>query len=254
MTKLWYPVIDYSICTECGACIAKCSHSAYDKARAPVPVVVHPEKCIDHCHGCGNICPAGAINYVGDETGWVPPNGNAANTEGCFSCSSSEDSGKKVIIDYLYLDLKSCDRCIGTDNVLDDVMLILTPALQIAGYDVIYNKTEIKTEELAKELEFLSSPTIRVNGHDICQSVAENNCGCCSDISGTDVDCRVFEYNGENYEVPPKEMIAESILRAVFGQTENECSCGEYELPENLKEFFKGKQSKSGCSCGGNCC
>ena len=101
---------------------------------------------------------------------------------------------KVVKVEYLYLDLKSCDRCIGTDGVLDEVMTVLAPVLKIAGYEVEYNKVEMITEELASEYSFVSSPTIRVNGKDICQSVSENNCGCCSEISGTDVDCRVFEF------------------------------------------------------------
>jgi len=92
-------------------------------------------------------------------------------------------------------------------------MMVITPGLQLAGYKVEYNKIKIATEELAKKFKFLSSPTIRVNGQDVCVSVKENSCGCCSDISGTDVDCRVFEYNGESYEVPPKEMLAEAILK-----------------------------------------
>ncbi|MPM23133.1 hypothetical protein SDC9_69597 [bioreactor metagenome] len=133
-------------------------------------------------------------------------------------------------------------------------MLTLTPALKLSGFEVVYNKVEIKTAEIAEKYQFLSSPTIRVNGKDICQSVAENSCGCCSEISGTDVDCRVFEYNGETYEVPPKEMLAETILGAAFGQTESGCSCSGYALQENLKAFFEGKAKKPGCSCGGDCC
>lgn len=161
---------------------------------------------------------------------------------------------KKIIVEYLYLDLQTCERCIGTDRILDEVMLTLTPALKLAGFTVEYRKIQMKTAEIAKQYRFLSSPTIRVNGRDICQSVAENSCGCCSDISGADVDCRVFEYNGENFEVPPKEMLAEAILRTVFGQAEADCSGEDYELPENLRDFFDGKESKSSCSCGDNCC
>ena len=164
------------------------------------------------------------------------------------------DPVKKIIVEYLYLDLQTCERCIGTDRILDEVMLILTPALKLAGFTVEYQKIEMKTAEIAKQYRFLSSPTIRVNGQDICQSVAENSCGCCTDISGADVDCRVFEYNGETFEVPPKEMLAEAILRTVFGQAEAGCSGEGYELPENLKDFFDGKKNKSSCSCGGNCC
>lgn len=172
----------------------------------------------------------------------------------CSSSSGSDSIEKKVVVEYLYLDNQTCERCIGTDNILDEVMLVLTPSLKLAGYEVEYKKAEMKTAEIAVENQFLSSPTIRVNGQDICKSVAENNCGCCGDISGTNVDCRVFEYNGEIFEVPPKEMIADSILRSVFGQPEGVCSCGQYELPENLKNFFNGKENKSSCSCGGQCC
>lgn len=160
---------------------------------------------------------------------------------------------KKIVVEYLYLDLQTCDRCIGTDSVLEQVIETLTPVMQLAGFDVEYSKIEMKTADLAEQYRFLSSPTIRVNGQDICQSVAENSCGCCSEISGTDVDCRVFEYNGEIYEVPPKEMLAEAILMVVFGQPEHGGYCS-YELPKNLKTFYEGKKSKSGCSCGGKCC
>lgn len=254
MAKTWYPVIDYFDCMECGACIAKCSHGVYDVSKAPLPVVKNPEACIDHCHGCGNLCPVGAITYVGDNTGWMPLKGNQSVEESCCSCGCSEAAEKKVLVEYLYLDLKTCDRCIGTDNVLDEVMKTLTPALQLAGYVVEYNKVEMETAELAAQYQFLSSPTIRVNGQDICTSVKENSCGCCSEISGTDVDCRVFEYNGETYEVPPKEMLADAILSGVFGLPESGCSCGsEYEMPDNLKAFFEGKKNIK-CSCGENCC
>lgn len=100
---------------------------------------------------------------------------------------------------------------------------------------------------------FIPSPTIRVNGNDICQSVSENSCGCCSEISGTDVDCRVYDYNGERYEAPPKKMLVDTILKAVFVQDNQGCSCRAYELPDNLKQFFNGKENKK-CSCGSNCC
>ena len=254
MAKKWYPVIDYLTCVECGTCVVKCPHGVYDTAKAPSPVVKKPEACIDHCHGCGNRCPVGAITYVGEDTGWTPPNGKLTNEESSCSCGCGADTKKKITIEYLYLDLETCDRCIGTDNVLDEVMTTITPALKIAGFEVEYNKIEMKTLEIAVKYKFQSSPTIRVNGQDICQSVTENSCGCCSDISGTDVSCRVFMYDGEAYEVPPKEMLAQAILNAIFGQGEIKCSCNDYYLPENLREFFEGKKNKSNCSCGGNCC
>jgi len=253
MAKAWYPVIDYIACKECGTCVAKCPHGVFDTAKAPTPVVTNPESCIDHCHGCGNRCPVGAITYVGDDTGWTPPNGTQEAEEACCSCGCEAASEKKVVVEYLYLDLQTCDRCIGTDAALDEVMAELTPALKLAGFEIEYNKIEMKTAELAEKYQFLSSPTIRVNGQDICGPVKENSCGCCSEISGTDVACRVFEYNGESYDVPPKEMLAGAILKTVFGGADS-CSCGDYKLPDNLKAFYEGKTSKSACSCGGSCC
>lgn len=87
MAQHWYPVIDYSLCTECGACTEKCAHGVYNIEKAPTPVVVRPENCIGHCHGCGNICPQGAITYLGDDTAWTPPHAQAPEPTCDCGCS-----------------------------------------------------------------------------------------------------------------------------------------------------------------------
>lgn len=77
MGRIWYPVVDESLCVQCGQCVELCvegGHFAYDPAQAPRPVVSAPGNCVDFCHGCGNLCPQGAITYNGDKTGWTPPN------------------------------------------------------------------------------------------------------------------------------------------------------------------------------------
>jgi NAD-dependent dihydropyrimidine dehydrogenase PreA subunit len=88
MSQKWYPVIDYTSCVECGSCTEKCIHGVYDTAKMPSPVVVHTENCIDHCHGCGNLCPEGAITYVGEDTGWSSPNvaGKDSGSSCCCGC------------------------------------------------------------------------------------------------------------------------------------------------------------------------
>lgn len=259
MAQKWYPVIDILTCIECGTCVGFCSHAVYDKSKSPAPLVVNPLGCIDHCHGCGNKCPVGAISYVGDDTGWVAPAlndiSNATSDCGCgCGCNSEAPKAKEILVEYLYLDLNTCDRCIGTDKVLEEVLDEIKPALKLAGYSVNYQKIEIATAELAEEYRFVSSPTIRVNGKDICDTVQESDCTCCGEISGTSVDCRVFEYEGKSYEVPPKAMLAEAILSKAFSKDSN-CDCDTYTLPDNLKQFFEGKNTKSSCCCGsGNCC
>lgn len=159
---------------------------------------------------------------------------------------------KQVVVEYLYLDLEKCDRCIGTDSVLEEVLTELAPAFELAGYDIIYKQIEITSQELAEKYKFVSSPTIRVNGNDICDNVQETDCGCCGEISGTQVDCRVFEYEGKQYEVAPKTMLAEAVLKYAFVEVEDN---EDYVMPDNLKRFFDGKASKSSCcSCGCSCC
>jgi len=65
MSKKWYPVINYENCVECGACINKCSHGVYEKGTSK-PNVIFPEGCVEGCRGCQKLCPADAIEYVGD--------------------------------------------------------------------------------------------------------------------------------------------------------------------------------------------
>lgn len=83
MAKKWYPVVDYALCEECGKCVEKCPHGVYDTAKAPSPLVANPDECVDHCHGCGNRCPVGAITYVGEDTGWTPPKGKQVKSSCC---------------------------------------------------------------------------------------------------------------------------------------------------------------------------
>ncbi len=178
---------------------------------------------------------------------------NKKNTKAnVITLSAKKRVTKEIRIDYLYLDLNTCDRCVGTDAVLEKVIKELSPAFDLAGYHISYHKTEIATEEDATFHHFVSSPTIRINGNDICDEVQESDCGCCGEISGTQVDCRVFEYNGKLYNVPPKVMLAEAILKKAF-MLAADSNAEEYLLPDNLKRFFEGKEKKQSC-CGSSCC
>ena len=159
---------------------------------------------------------------------------------------------KEVKIDYLYLDLETCDRCIGTDEVLEEVIKEMTPTFSLAGYNIVYNKIKIENEAEAAKYYFVSSPTIRVNGFDICNDVIESDCGCCGEIAGAQVDCRTFEYEGQLFNVPPKAMLAEGILKKAFcSETKNYNS---YKLSNNLQRFFKGKTKKKTCCCSDDSC
>jgi hypothetical protein len=149
---------------------------------------------------------------------------------------------KTLKIDFLYLDLNTCERCMATDSILQEALAELSGVLNTLGYTVQVNKVNITTRELAAQYRFLSSPTIRINNIDICGKVTENNCCSCGEICGDGVDCRTFTYDGETYEQPTKAMLIDGILRAIYGQLpQSECP---YTLPDNLERFFAGRDSQ----------
>ncbi len=64
-------------------------------------------------------------------------------------------------------------------------------------------------------------------------------------MCGDEVDCRVWVYAGQEYNVPPKAMIIEAILKAVYGgNTGVPVSEQEYTLPENLRRFYVAMDKK----------
>jgi hypothetical protein len=153
-----------------------------------------------------------------------------------------EPAKKLVKIELLYLDLNTCDRCQGTEAALEAAVAEITPALQSAGFRVEVSKVLIETRDIAVQYRLRSSPTIRVNGRDIAPQLKETPCASCGDICGTDVDCRAWEYEGQDYASPPKALIAEAILRAAFSCVKAEET--PYALPENLERFFASKSAQ----------
>ncbi len=161
-------------------------------------------------------------------------------------------TNKKVLVEYMYLDLKVCTRCIDNMYVLERALYKVIPTLALAGYKVDLKRIEITDEGSAKEHRFVSSPTIRVNGYDICETVEESDCDCCRDICNTDVDCRVFRYDGVESEVAPEAMIIDGVMR--YASASPPVPEDDYVLPENLRRFFEGKRGNDGINIVKRCC
>lgn len=165
-------------------------------------------------------------------------------------CCSSLDNccqpkPKKLInIDFLYLDTTVCGRCQGTEKALDEAVSSVAVVLNAAGYEVKVNKVNITTKELAIQYQFISSPTIRVNGNDIAVELRESVCEDCGELCGDTVDCRVWVYNGVEYTAPPKELIVDAILREVYNPKQGEPEREAYHLPANLEAYFSAKACK----------
>ena len=158
---------------------------------------------------------------------------------GCGCSGGCCTPEKRVVIDFLYLDLDVCDRCQGTDRVLDEAVADVKNVLEAAGYEVVVNKVLMDTKEKAIAYKLVTSPTIRINGVDIDVDVKETPCADCGDLCGDNVDCRTWVYGGKEYTVPPKALIVDAILKAVYGSPAFQDDV-PYTMPENLEKFFAG--------------
>lgn len=52
---------------------------------------------------------------------------------------------KEIAIDFLYLDLNTCERCMATDDTLDEALNVLAPVFQTLNCSVTVNKVNITT-------------------------------------------------------------------------------------------------------------
>jgi hypothetical protein len=136
---------------------------------------------------------------------------------------------QKLKIDFLYLDLSTCDRCQATDKVLDDALDELRNEIKDVK-ELVVSKIKITSDKEAKEYDFVRSPTIRINGVDVeeilsgkleikdnyCKSCESGSGRVCKETTGGGTQCRVVEYKGKTYEAVPKEMIKDAV-RKVLG-------------------------------------
>lgn len=148
---------------------------------------------------------------------------------------------RPVTIDFLYLDLDTCERCVATGETVDEAVAVLAPVLGRLGRTVSINKVNITTRALAQEWRFVSSPTVRVDGVDICTELKESDCADCGALCGTSTACRVFVFDGQDYEQPPAAMIIDGILRVLYGPGDVVTPHDGYVVPANLEAYFAGR-------------
>jgi len=59
---------------------------------------------------------------------------------------------KKLKIDFLYLDLSTCGRCVSTDNILQEALSELSGVLNALGYEVQLNSVILQHRPLLKNI------------------------------------------------------------------------------------------------------
>lgn len=66
--RRWYPVIDYSRCTNCMECIDFCLFGVYGVDRIDTILVEEPDNCRKGCPACSRVCPENAIMFPQHKT------------------------------------------------------------------------------------------------------------------------------------------------------------------------------------------
>jgi hypothetical protein len=156
----------------------------------------------------------------------------------------AQTSGR-LRLDFLFLDLTTCSRCLGADRSLESALDVVREVLQATGVELEVDKILVESAEQARALRFVSSPTIRVDGHDVALELRESSCGseACTDGCGDQIACRVWVHRGEEYTEPPVAMIVDAVLGHVYGGAPPRGARQQepYVLPENLARFFSAK-------------
>ena len=67
-SRRWYPVIDFSRCTNCMECIDFCLFGVYGVDRSETILVEQPDNCRKGCPACSRVCPENAIIFPQHKT------------------------------------------------------------------------------------------------------------------------------------------------------------------------------------------
>ena len=77
--KPWFPVIDYSRCTNCMQCLSFCLFDVYGVSGAKKIEVRNQDNCKTDCPACSRVCPEVAIMFPKYKHG--PINGDEVSAE-----------------------------------------------------------------------------------------------------------------------------------------------------------------------------
>ena len=158
---------------------------------------------------------------------------------------------RQIDIEFLFLDLTTCTRCVGTGENLETALDKVAQVLDSANIGVNIHKVLIETADQAQAHHFVTSPTIRVNGRDIALDTRESLCDSCTELCGCEegTNCRVWLYQGQEYNEAPVGLIVEAVLQEAF---RTQAVVGEDvplydEVPANLTNFFAAKDEPASC-------
>ncbi len=79
--RRWYPVIDFSLCTNCMECVDFCLFGVYGIDQVDTILVEQPDNCRKGCPACSRVCPENAIMFPQHKTPAIAGSGEGAGVE-----------------------------------------------------------------------------------------------------------------------------------------------------------------------------
>jgi hypothetical protein len=136
-------------------------------------------------------------------------------------------------IDLLFLEVdmsdsgtSSCGACDVAKSRLNAALELARPILGDAGYEVRVNHITVTSEEQARKLNFLGSPTLRVAGSEVVPHHVP------------DSEKRLWSWGGKEFSEPPVGLFLDLILegvRSVNSPQENQ----PREIPAYVRNYLQ---------------
>jgi NAD-dependent dihydropyrimidine dehydrogenase PreA subunit len=114
-SRRWYPVIDYSRCTNCMECIDFCLFGVYGVDGAETILVEQPDNCRKGCPACSRVCPENAIIFPQHKTPAIA--GSAEENAGGLKIDLSQLFGAPNAIEVAALERDVELVAVGRDAV-----------------------------------------------------------------------------------------------------------------------------------------
>jgi glutaredoxin len=155
----------------------------------------------------------------------------------------AHELARRIIdVELLALDLRTCTHCVETLENIETAIKTVQQVLEVTAIDVQFQKILIESDQQAREHQFVTSPTVRINRRDIAFERLESACETCTGLCGCaeGTTCRIWRYRGQEFTQAPVGLIVEALLREIVGSDIHVAAESPvYEgVPENLRRFF----------------
>lgn len=127
--RRWYPVIDYSRCTNCMECIDFCLFGVYGLDAKETLLVEQPDNCRKGCPACSRVCPENAIIFPQHKTPTI---------------AGSPEVGGPMKIDLSKLFGAPDPGAPGADKAVDVAVRERDEQLLMAGRDMVGDEVGLK--------------------------------------------------------------------------------------------------------------